>query len=112
MFLDSIFQFWKKKSIEEKNTWGFQPDDAAINAKNYFLKKKVQTILILGIGYGRNTKVFLENKIEAKCIEISQSAIKQELGKYGLVEFRKINEPTKHIKDEIPIKCCLIICQR
>jgi len=55
--------------------WGFEPAESAIAAKDFFLKEKVKDILIPGIGYGRNAKIFLDNEINVTGIEISKTAI-------------------------------------
>lgn len=75
--LSSYFdtQYWDKKFLEEKTSWGFEPADSAIVAKDLFLQHDVKKILIPGIGYGRNAKVFIENGINVTGIEISQAAI-------------------------------------
>lgn len=43
--------------------------------KGFFLEKNVKDILIPGIGYGRNAKVFIDNGINVTGIEISKTAI-------------------------------------
>lgn len=43
--------------------------------KDFFLEKSVKDILVPGIGYGRNAKVFIENGINVTGIEISKRAI-------------------------------------
>ena len=55
--------------------WGQEPSDSAILIKDFFLEHKVFDILIPGIGYGRNAKVFYDNAINVTGIEISKSAI-------------------------------------
>ncbi len=68
-------EFWDKKFKEEKTMWGFEPSDATILAKDFFLKNDIKDILIPGIGYGRNAKIFLDSGIKVTGIEISRSAI-------------------------------------
>lgn len=68
-------EFWESKFIDEQTTWGFEPSDSAIYAKEFFLKNKVKNILIPGIGYGRNAKIFCNNGINVTGIEISKTAI-------------------------------------
>jgi len=41
--------------------WGFEPAESAIMVKDFFIEKKLNEILIPGIGYGRNATIFLEN---------------------------------------------------
>lgn len=55
--------------------WGLEPSDSAILTKDFFLEKKVKDILIPGIGYGRNAKIFLDHGIDVTGIEISKTAI-------------------------------------
>ena len=43
--------------------------------KDFFLEKKVKDILIPGIGYGSNAKVFIDSGINVTGIEISKTAI-------------------------------------
>ena len=61
--------------MEEETSWGFEPADSAIIAKDLFHQKKIKSILIPGIGYGRNAKTFIENGIKVSGIEISAKAI-------------------------------------
>ena len=68
-------EFWESSFIEKQTMWGFEPSDSAILTKDFFLEKKVKDILIPGIGYGRNAKVFIDNGIHVTGIEISKTAI-------------------------------------
>lgn len=67
--------FWDKIFEKEKTNWGFTPSDSEILTKDFFLLKKIKNILIPGIGYGRNAKIFHENGINVEGIEISKIAI-------------------------------------
>ena len=67
--------FWESKFFDEQTKWGFEPSDSAIITKNYFIEKGIKHILIPGIGYGRNAKIFLDNGINVTGIEISKTAI-------------------------------------
>lgn len=68
-------EIWESSFIENHMMWGFEPSDSAILTKDFFLEKKVKDILIPGIGYGRNAKVFTDNGIHVTGIEISKTAI-------------------------------------
>lgn len=68
-------EFWEASFIEKQMMWGFEPSDSAILTKDFFLEKNVKDILVPGIGYGRNAKVFMDNGIDVTGIEISQTAI-------------------------------------
>lgn len=68
-------EFWESSFIEKQTMWGFEPTDSAILTKDFFLEENVKNILIPGIGYGRNAKVFIDNGINVAGIEISETAI-------------------------------------
>ena len=62
--------FWELMFNEEKTTWGFEPSDSAILSKDFFLENNAKEILIPGIGYGRNAKIFCEHGLNVTGIEI------------------------------------------
>jgi SAM-dependent methyltransferase len=68
-------EFWESSFIEKQTMWGYEPTDSAILTNNFFVEKNVKEILIPGIGYGRNAKVFIDNEINVTGIEISKTAI-------------------------------------
>jgi SAM-dependent methyltransferase len=68
-------EIWESSFSEHQMMWGSEPSDSAILTKDLFLEKKVKDILIPGIGYGRNAKVFIDNGIKVTGIEISRTAI-------------------------------------
>ncbi|QGU95555.1 methyltransferase domain-containing protein [Clostridium bovifaecis] len=70
-----MLEFWESSFIEKQMMWGFEPSDSAILTKDFFLENKVKDILIPGIGYGRNAKIFYDNGINVTGIEISKTAI-------------------------------------
>lgn len=76
--------FWDKIFEKEKTNWGFTPSDSAILTKDFFLLKKIRNILIPGIGYGRNAKIFHDNGINVDGIEISKIAIELAKSENGL----------------------------
>jgi SAM-dependent methyltransferase len=43
--------------------------------KDFFVANKVKTVLIPGVGYGRNAQIFRDNGMSVTGIEISQTAI-------------------------------------
>ncbi|MBW8687971.1 class I SAM-dependent methyltransferase [Chitinophaga rhizophila] len=68
-------EFWEVAFTEKQEMWGMEPAQSAILTKDFFLENGVKNILIPGIGYGRNAKVFRDNGIAVTGIEISQTAI-------------------------------------
>lgn len=71
----NVADFWETKFNEEQTSWGFEPSDSAMLVKDFFIENQVKDILIPGIGYGRNAKIFLDNDIRVTGIEISKTAI-------------------------------------
>ncbi len=55
--------------------WAFYPAESAILASKYFHQHNISTILIPGVGYGRNCDPFIAKGMELTGIEISQKAI-------------------------------------
>lgn len=68
-------EYWESRFKTEGTMWKFEPSDSAIVALNLFRSDKIKTILIPGIGYGRNARLFCENGFHVTGIEISQAAI-------------------------------------
>jgi SAM-dependent methyltransferase len=77
-------EFWENKFKTEKTAWGFTPSDSAILTKDFFLENQVNDILIPGIGYGRNARIFYDNGIHVTGIEISKHAIDMGRSENGL----------------------------
>lgn len=76
-------EFWEKSFVEHQTMWGFEPTDSAIIANSFFVEKGIKNILIPGIGYGRNAKLFIDSGITVTGIEISQTAIDLAVKHYG-----------------------------
>jgi SAM-dependent methyltransferase len=68
-------EFWESSFVENQMMWGYEPSDSALLTKDFFLENRIKDILIPGIGYGRNAKVFIDNGINVTGIEISKTAI-------------------------------------
>ena len=68
-------EYWESRFKSEGAMWQFEPSDSAITALDIFKSNGINNILIPGIGYGRNAKLFIENGFKVTGIEISQSAI-------------------------------------
>ncbi|NWA24979.1 class I SAM-dependent methyltransferase [Pseudomonas gingeri] len=68
-------EFWESAFTENQLMWGFEPTLSALFANDYFVKRGVKDVLIPGIGYGRNAKVFLAHGMSVTGIEISDTAI-------------------------------------
>lgn len=76
--------FWESAYTEMQTSWGFEPAVSAKSAMEFFLKNKAKSILIPGIGYGRNAKLFVEKGFNVTGIEISKTAIDLAKNQNGL----------------------------
>lgn len=63
--------------------WGFEPAKSAILTKDLFVQQSAKNVLIPGIGYGRNAKVFMDSGMNVTGIEISKTAIEMARKHYG-----------------------------
>lgn len=68
-------KYWESKFREIDTMWGDDPADSAIQASDFFKTNGIQNVLIPGVGYGRNAKIFIDKGIKVTGIEISESAI-------------------------------------
>lgn len=78
-----MHDFWDSSFIQHKAMWGFDPTNTAIYAKDFLIHRKVKNVLIPGIGYGRNAKIFIDFGIKVTGIEISKTAINIASENYG-----------------------------
>ena len=67
--------FWEDAFKDKREMWGLLPAKSAELAKTYFVENNVRTLLIPGIGYGRNAQLFRDIGIAVTGIEISKTAI-------------------------------------
>jgi SAM-dependent methyltransferase len=68
-------EFWDEAFRYKGEMWGSEPAKSAIVAKDFFLEKGISNVLVPGIGYGRNAKLFSDNGMSVTGIEISATAI-------------------------------------
>lgn len=72
-------EFWEGAFKDKQEMWGLNPAKSAVITKDFFVERKLSSVLIPGIGYGRNAQIFSDNGMTVTGIEISETAI--ELGK-------------------------------
>lgn len=75
--------FWETGFLEHKTMWGFEPARSAIIARDAFVEEGIRDVLVPGIGYGRNARVFIDSGIKVTGIEISAAAIELAREHYG-----------------------------
>lgn len=69
-------EFWEKMFQKIGAIWQFESADSAIYVRNLFKENEFLKILIPGVGYGRNAKIFVESGFDVSGIEISETAIR------------------------------------
>ena len=69
-------EFWEQRFRKEGFIWSNDPSRSAIHAADFFQNYPVQNLMILGIGYGRNARPFLDAGMDVSGIEISEEAVK------------------------------------
>ncbi|MFX0074524.1 MAG: class I SAM-dependent methyltransferase [Candidatus Hermodarchaeota archaeon] len=69
-------EYWEKRFIDGGKIWGDKSSTTAIHALYLFKRHSLNKILVPGAGYGRNTKLFTNAKLQVVGIEVSESAIK------------------------------------
>lgn len=68
-------EFWDNKFQKIGTNWSFEPTDSAIQTSKLFTENNLKTVLIPGVGFGRNARPFLEAGFKVTGIEISKTAI-------------------------------------
>lgn len=68
-------EFWEEAFKGKQEMWGWEPADSVSQTVELFKKYGIRDILIPGIGYGRNAKIFIDNGFKVTGIEISETAI-------------------------------------
>lgn len=77
-------EFWEGAFNEKQLMWGLAPTASASTACDTFTRSGAKSVLIPGIGYGRNAKPFLERGFSVAGIEISETAIELARSRLGL----------------------------
>jgi SAM-dependent methyltransferase len=72
--MNSEKEFWEKRFNEEGKVWGELPSKSAHYAMELFRRYGVNSILVPGSGYGRNTRLFSSSGFDVTGIEISGTA--------------------------------------
>lgn len=76
-------EFWEAAFKDKQEMWGLEPAKSSILTNDFFVEHGVKNVLIPGIGYGRNAKIFRESGMSVTGIEISETAIKMAENRFG-----------------------------
>ena len=74
--LDQQSQHWEKNFSNKPGMFGFEPSISAIKALEIFKEKKINNIIELGAGLGRDSIFFAKNNIKTVSLDYSSSGIK------------------------------------
>lgn len=75
---------WEDAFVRNQLMWGHEPAVSARRAAELFAAEGVRSVLVPGIGYGRNALPFLAKKMQVAGIEISETAIGLSRSELGL----------------------------
>lgn len=68
-------EYWERAFKNNNEMWGFQPAPSTVLTKDLFVENHIKNVLIPGIGYGRNARIFMDHGMTVTGIEISKTAI-------------------------------------
>lgn len=68
-------EFWEEKYQSIGTLWQFEPAESTRFTRDLFLESGFRKILIPGVGYGRNARLFIECGFDVTGIEIAETAI-------------------------------------
>jgi hypothetical protein len=64
-------EFWEENFAEKQEMWGLEPARSAVLARDLFAEKGIMKVLVPGMGYGRNARVFTDSGMAVTGIEQS-----------------------------------------
>ena len=73
--LDQQSQHWEKSFSNKPEMFGLEPSISAKKALNFFKEKKINNIIELGAGLGRDSIFFAKNNIKIQALDYSSSGI-------------------------------------
>jgi cyclopropane fatty-acyl-phospholipid synthase-like methyltransferase len=65
--------------------------------------------------YGKGRQLSKDRFEIAKGLNVffyDSASVKEEFGNYGMIEYRNIDEPIKHMAGYEPLKCIIVICKK
>lgn len=68
-------EIWEATFADNKTMWGLEATLSAVAARNVFVRAGIKDVLVPGVGYGRNAKLFVDEGMSVTGIEISETAI-------------------------------------
>ena len=103
--LDQQSQHWEKNFSNKPEMFGLEPSISAKKALNFFKEKKINSIIELGAGLGRDSIFFAKNNIKIQALDYSSSGIKiinHKIKKNNLSNY--ISTKLFDVREKLPFK--------
>ena len=103
--LDQQSQHWEKNFSNKPEMFGLEPSISAKKALNFFKEKKINNIIELGAGLGRDSIFFAKNNIKVQALDYSSSGIKiinQKIEKDNLSNY--ISTKLLDVREKLPFE--------
>ena len=103
--LDQQSQHWEKNFSNKPEMFGLEPSIPAKKALNFFKEKKINNIIELGAGLGRDSIFFAKNNIKIQALDYSSSGIKiinHKIKKNNLSNY--ISTKLFDVREKLPFK--------
>ena len=103
--LDQQSQHWEKNFSNKPEMFGLEPSHSAQKALKLFQEKKIDKIIEIGAGLGRDTIFFAKNSIHITALDYSSSGIKvinQKTNKENLSNY--ISTKLFDVREKLPFE--------
>ena len=103
--LDQQSQHWEENFSNKPEMFGLEPSIPAKKALNFFKEKKINNIIELGAGLGRDSIFFAKNNIKIQALDYSSSGIKiinHKIKKNNLSNY--ISTKLFDVREKLPFK--------
>ena len=103
--LDQQSQHWERNFSNKPEMFGLEPSTPAKKALNFFKEKKINNIIELGAGLGRDSIFFAKNNIKIQALDYSSSGIKiinQKIEKDNLSNY--ISTKLLDVREKLPFE--------
>ena len=103
--LDQQSQHWERNFSNKPEMFGLEPSISAKKTLNFFKEKKINNIIELGAGLGRDSIFFAKNNIKIQALDYSSSGIKiinHKIKKNNLSNY--ISTKLFDVREKLPFK--------
>ena len=103
--LDQQSQHWEKNFSNKPEMFGLEPSISAKKALNFLKEKKINNIIELGAGLGRDSIFFAKNNIKIQALDYSSSGIEiinHKINKDNLKNF--ISTKLFDVREKLPFE--------